>query len=378
MKVLHVIETLGRGGAEQLLLTLLPELRRNGADVSVAVLREPLSLLEDMRAIGIEVHQLPGQTKWNVSAGARAVANIARECECDIVHAHLFFPALYTALARLMIIRDVKTCVTFHNLAYMPGVNPAGPRLWLRRQLARAVYPWGIDCSLAVSQPVAKHYGEVLRLKDIIVLHNPVDLEQIDRLAAATNARNNDSSRVRLVLPGRLVHEKGHIDFLDALVLLRSRGLVVAAKLAGGGPMQEQIKAEIAVRSLDDQVVVTGELPHHSLLETVADADIVVVPSRFEGFGLTALEAMGLSKPVIASRVGGLVEVVANEKTGTLVTSRSPAELADSISRLVSDPELRKRFGMEGRRRAEEKFSLPKIAAELEQIYSKLLLSSGP
>ncbi len=103
----------------------------------------------------------------------------------------------------------------------------------------------------------------------------------------------------------------------------------------------------------------------------MATADIVVIPSRFEGFGLTALEAMSLSKPVIASRAGGLPEVMGD--TGRLTPIGDQRAITDAILELADDPRLRDTMGMAARARAEAHFSLPAIASQLIAIYETLV-----
>ncbi|WP_182482331.1 glycosyltransferase family 4 protein [Henriciella barbarensis] len=371
--IIHVIETLGRGGAETLLTIVLPELKRRGHDVSVFVLKPPFDLKPQLEAAGIPVHVLPPHRKWNVVAGARNIASKAEELDCDIIHAHLYFPTVYTALSRLRGMTRARTCVTFHNLAYAPGANKAGVGLWARRQLLARLVPPGFDYKLAISGPVASHYQDALRLADtsISVLHNPVDLNAVDRVSSALSGGDTDNrSSVHLVLPGRLVHEKGHCDFLDALCSLRTAGLPFKATLAGDGPMRGEIEARITANRLEDRTSITGWLTHRELLTTVATADIVVIPSRFEGFGLTALEAMSLSKPVIASKAGGLPELMGD--TGRLVPIGDKGALTDAILEIADDPVLRGAMGRAARSRAEAHFSLPTIASELIEIYESL------
>lgn len=298
MKILHVIDTLARGGAERLLVILLPELARQGHDVAVAVRGAPYDLQPELEVAGVPVIRLPKRHKWNLIAGARDIARAMPDA--DILHAHLYFPAVNTALARLLGLTRAKTCVTFHNLAYA-GANRDGVKLRLRKHLARRLYPRGMDTCLAVSRAVADHYGKALSLDRIAVLHNPIDL---DAIAATSAPPRSPEAPLHIVLPGRLVHEKGHRDLLDALRDPRFTGTALRITFAGHGRLQGSLRSLAA--DLLFPLEITGNLEHAAFLSVMAGADIVVVPSRFEGFGLTALEAMALSKPVIASTAGGI------------------------------------------------------------------------
>lgn len=363
MKILHVIDTLGRGGAERLLVMLLPKLAQQGHKVAVAVRGAPYDLQPELEAGGVLVIRLPKRHKWNLIAGARDIANALPGA--DILHAHLYFPAVHLAFARVLGLTRAATCVTFHNLAYA-GANRNGLKLRFRKALARRIYPRGIDALLAVSQAVANHYRKALSLERIAVLHNPIDLTYVDAVPVPLRAFE---PTVCVVLPGRLEHEKGHCDLIAALRSPRLAGLALSVIFAGHGKLHASLQEQAA--DLPFPLVITGNLDHVTFLGVMARADIVTVPSRFEGFGLTALEAMALSKPVIASTAGGLPEVLG--KTGRLVAPGDSAALAEAIYELATEPELRAAMGRAARARAEAEFALPAIAARLVRTYAKLV-----
>lgn len=363
MRILHVIETLGLGGAERLLVMLLPELARQGHEVTLAVLRGPYDLQPELEAAGVQVIQLPKRHQWNLIARARDIARAVPHA--DIVHAHLYFPAVSTALARLLGLTRAHTCVTFHNLAYA-GANRDGLKLRLRKALACGVYRRGICAKLAVSHAVAEHYRKALLLGSIDVVYNPIDLRPVDAMAPVLRT---PQAPLHLVLPGRLVPEKGHADLIAALRDPRLANLSLRITFAGHGKLQAGLQHDAA--DLPFPTVITGALEHGPFLNLLSRADIVVTPSRFEGFGLTALEAMSLSKPVIASTAGGLPEVLG--ETGRLVNIGDVAALADAILELAEDPELRTRMGKAARARAEAEFSLPQVTGQLIAIYDRLV-----
>src|SRR6056297_243232 len=236
MKVLYIIDSLGRGGAEQVLITLLPELRRQGLNVSVAVRNGRMDLASEFEQLGIAVHVLKYRHRWNLLGMARELSKIVDRERVNLVHAHLYFSAVSTALMRVMRMQNVPTCVTFHNLAY-GGANKQGIKLTFRRLLARFLYRFGIEGFFAVSQAVARHYMIKLSLPRVSVIPNPVDLSIIRNMTIEGTQRNG-----RIVLPGRIVKEKGHIDFLEALAQLGRKGLSPEVIVAGDGPLRAQIE----------------------------------------------------------------------------------------------------------------------------------------
>lgn len=118
-------------------------------------------------------------------------------------------------------------------------------------------------------------------------------------------------------------------------------------------------------------------LDHGKLIRTLAEADIITVPSIFKGFGLTALEAMAVKRPVVASTAGGLPEVLGSD-AGILVTPGDPVALSDALEKLIVDPDLRAQLGKAGRQRVEEKFELSRIATQLSEVYSDMVVASAP
>jgi len=243
--------------------------------------------------------------------------------------------------------------------------------LAMRRRLAGFLCRWGIDQCLAVSHEVAEHFRKAYSLRQIEVLPNPVDVAALRTLVADKPPSAALDSQCSIVLPGRIVPEKGHADLIEALVILKGKGLTPAVIIAGDGPLRSNVEAQVHTLGLTDHVTFTGQQDHAALMAIMADAEIVVVPSRFEGFGLTALEAMTLGRAVVGSRAGGLPETIGG--AGILVPVADPAALAQALERLAHDPDLRARLGYEAACRAATQFVLPAVSARLITIYAGLL-----
>lgn len=366
MKLIHFIDSLGRGGAEQVLISLLPELQRQGIEVAVVVRGGQMDLAPELEAYDIVVHGLKHRHKWNLVGSARELASIAANEQADMVHAHLYFPAVTSALMRVLGFSALPTCATFHNLAYA-GANQKGVKLSFRRHLARMLYRKGIDRFFGVSNAVARHYEREMTLSEVAVVPNPVDFAMVQ---CVRNAPVPEQDRV--VLPGRIVKEKGHADFLEALSKVKEMGMFPQATIAGDGPLRTQIEVQAQELGLSEQIDFSGSLPHDEMLRTMYRASIVVVPSRFEGFGLTALEAMALGRAVVSSDAGGLPEVVGD--AGLVFPASDTDALADAIAALMSDPVRRAELGQKALERARQ-FDLTRVAAQQISAYQDLMHS---
>jgi glycosyltransferase involved in cell wall biosynthesis len=198
----------------------------------------------------------------------------------------------------------------------------------------------------------------VLR-KRIRVVYNGFDLPPATALPHRTD-------RLRLTLVGRLSPRKGSDVAVDAVALLTREGYdveldVVGDVFRGYEWYADELHTSAQRQSIDDRVHMRGfEVDAAS---AYARADIVVVPSRVEPFGNVAVEAMGARRPLVATRVGGLSEIVDDGVTGLLVEPDSPRELADAVRRLADDPALAARLATAGEASVRERFGMDRFTA---------------
>ena len=376
LRILTVIESLARAGAEQALVNVLPELKALGHAVEVAVLWPPYTLADDLEAAGVPVHRLGLNHRWNLAQGAPRLARICRRGRFDVIHAHLFFSVLYAALTRPLL-PGVKRVVTFHNLGY--DSYPAN-NAWrkTRKRLDGALMRHAVDGRIAVSAAVARHYQSHLKLPPVRVLPNGFPVEALRPESGPGRSEMRAELGVSaddfvLLCAGRLVHEKGHRFFLEALELLRNEGLRPKALIVGDGPLAQKVADEIATRGLGEQVVTRPSMPHAKLMDVFRESDLLVMASTHEGFPLTPAEAMALGKPVLATLVGGLPDLIEDGVSGSLVPPKDPRALADGIARFMTDPNWRRRLAAGGRDRVVSRFSSKFVASGLVEIYRETL-----
>jgi len=170
---------------------------------------------------------------------------------------------------------------------------------------------------------------------------------------------------------GVLETRKGHEFLLEAAALLKTDGLNLRYQIAGAGPLRQQLEQHAAHLGLQEEVRFLGFV--EDITKFLADIDIFVMPSLHEGLGVAVLEAMAAGKPVIATRVGGLTESVADGVTGIVVPPANAAELAAAIAKLAPAPELARQMGGRGRQRVRQHFTLERMAMANEAYYYELL-----
>jgi glycosyltransferase involved in cell wall biosynthesis len=203
----------------------------------------------------------------------------------------------------------------------------------------------------------------------VVVIHNGIDPDRFRHVEARDHLDRLGVNAPYVLFVGRITDQKGIFHLLEAAKLLPPGVQVVLCASAPDTPeIEERLRKAVAtlpnVRWINEMVkleVVTQLYSH---------AAVFCCPSVYEPFGLINLEAMACETPVVASAVGGIVEVVEDGKTGVLVPPARPDVLAQALTRILENPELGRRMGKAGRARVEAKFSWASVAERTEQVYA--------
>ena len=185
------------------------------------------------------------------------------------------------------------------------------------------------------------------RSRKIIVLHNGIEVPPLQP--------RESHMPVRILTVGRLTEQKDHSTLIEAVQELTTGGVPCKMKIIGEGPLMGSLKAQAA--PLDDRVRFAGMLDRTGVEREYRAADIFVLSSKWEGCPNVILEAMAFGLPVVATRVGGVPELVEDDKTGILIRPSDPHALADALKRLITDTDLRITLGKAGYQRARTMFS---------------------
>jgi len=360
VRVLHLVTTLDRGGAENHLLALGRRLVERGAvEPAVAYLKGEGELAAEFLAAGIPVARVGQSTPWRAS-------RLLRKVRPDLVHTHLFKADLLGAW--LAPRAGIPLVSTKHNedpyLREMPW-RDLGRRAALR---ARRV--------VAISGAVERFVGGTLDLPAGHVHTIPYGIAPRERPegGSAFRASHGIAPGAPLALaPARLSRQKGLDLLVEAARSLPAALPGARVVLLGRGEDEGALRDLVRAKGLAEVVLFAGFLADPS--PAFAAADVVVLPSRWEGFGLAALEAMAAGRPVLASDAGGLPEVLGD--AGTLVPAGDAHALAEALLRALSPEAVaaaRSGAGGEaGRRRARDAFSLDGAAAAHEALYGEIL-----
>jgi glycosyltransferase involved in cell wall biosynthesis len=173
---------------------------------------------------------------------------------------------------------------------------------------------------------------------------------------------------------GSLAEHKGHVYFLQAARMLLQTHSDVRFLIAGDGPLRSSLERTASELGLDGRIRFIGAYDNDDVPDILQDVSVVTVPSITEALGIVALEAMACGKPVVASAVGGLPEIVRDGETGLLVSPKDPAALAEAIARLLDDSDLRRELGWTGREFACQQ-TPEQITGQTMAVYKRVLCS---
>ena len=175
--------------------------------------------------------------------------------------------------------------------------------------------------------------------------------------------------RLRVLSVGQLAERKGFTVLLEALAALRDRGVGVDATVVGEGPARAELERRIEQHGLSGSVTLAGALSHDETLARYAAADVFCLPSFAEGVPVVLMEAMARSRPVVATRIAGIPELVEDGVSGLLVTPGRADELVQALARLAGDADGRARLGAAGREAVARDYESSRSARRLQELF---------
>jgi glycosyltransferase involved in cell wall biosynthesis len=365
--VVQFIDTDRFGGAERSLLNL-------AAALDPARWR-PLLLHYDAPGVaplvraaadaGIESRAVPPLRGAGLITNLPSVARLLRAVRPTALHAHLNWPLACTG--GLIAARWAAVPASVATV-HLFGPLPRGPSIAALRRL----HPRLVDRYIAVSHDVARRMTDTLRTPAarVRVIHNGIDLAPFldsgPGRAGARAALGIADGAPCVVTAARLDAQKGLLHLVEAARAVPGAVFLIA----GDGPERAAVEAAARRSGVEERVRLLG--PRDDVPALLAACDIFVLPSLFEGAPLAILEAMATARPVVASRIGGVDELVLDGVTGLLVPPADPAALAAAILRLTASPELRVRLGDAARERART-FGAPAMAQAVMALYDEVV-----
>jgi glycosyltransferase involved in cell wall biosynthesis len=358
-------------GTERHILELGRSLRALGEHVRIAC-PDGSPLAERAAASGLPLIPIPKRGKFLDAGAVRTLRQLLRAGELDVVHAHNGRTALAAALAVRLAGRG--RCVATQHFLEPSRTNRTGPKSLVSR-FAHGWVDRNTHGHVAISGAVRDNMvtrGEASRDQISVVPNGitPPDPGTLDPADGVRSRLGVPDGAVLIFCASRLEPEKDVMTLVEAMPLLPA---VPGAHLviAGSGSQESVLRARVNDWQLADCVSLLGF--RSDVMSLISAADIFVLPSKVEGFGLVLLEAMSLARPVVATAAGGPLEIVEDGVTGRLVPPSDPGALAGALRELILDPAGRVVMGERGRRRFLEHFTADRMAAETLSVYRRVL-----
>ena len=365
-RTLQLLATGGNGGAQESYTGLLLRLDRSKYEVRALSLSKG-SAVQRLQRLGIAVDVLDCADD---EAAVRELTAYLRRNEIDLVHAHMFRAEVIGTRAAVAAGTPVIMATVHSSRVRSP--DDVAELAQLTRHMDRLIVP-----SASIQTKVRREGRGEARFS---VIPNGVDLSRFSGEAAPCTLRNDFAIPGKALLIGvvsRLEPEKGHRFLIEAMPAVVEAAPTAWLAIVGEGSLADKLRAQAAALPAParDRVVFTGR--REDISAVTADLDIAVLPSLREAQGISILEAMARRKPVIASRVGGVPEVITDGVDGLLVRPADPQALAGAVIHLGRDPELRRRLAEAGYRTVVERFSIDSMVRRIEQVYDEELTRSG-
>jgi glycosyltransferase involved in cell wall biosynthesis len=367
-KILHITKITGLSGSEKHLLFTLPALSQEKYAVSLLLLVEPRDrkkhFEETFRKKGIRTFVFPIYSDFDLSLIYRLYKFI-RKNKFTLVHTHLIHADLYGLVAAK--IARVPLCIStrhnddpFRKNFLIKFFNQITSR-WLHSLITISDYLKNFEekeTKMSAYKITTIHYGITLNETE----NNGNNLKKIYHVP---------KKNVVLGIISRLVPQKGHQFLLTSFREVVKRFSHLTLFIVGDGYLRKDLEKLAEKLGIESKVIFTGY--QKNVDSFIKIFDIFVHPSLWEGFGLIFLEVMKWGKPIIATHVSAIPEIIINGKTGILVPPKDSAQLAEAIIKLVVNKNLREKMGRAGYERLKTHFTLRKTVQKTEEVYDKLM-----
>jgi glycosyltransferase involved in cell wall biosynthesis len=370
-KILHIINKLDPGGAEVMLLDILKYADRKSFDYHILLPKGKGEFDHKAESMGLNLHYPPGSSNSKISI-YRECVNIIRKIKPDLIHTHTRFSDLIGLYGGKIAGVPVRL-MTVHAAGMYFFDSPNFLEGLVEYFVVKNATHFAV-----ISNGVKGYLQRNIKVRDdmISVIYNGIDIERVCPAAVKPSGQTRSELGLRsddfiVCYAGRLAHEKGVDLLIDEFALISQK--IVNAKLliVGKGILEDTLRDQISKTGLQDKVVIHRHFG--GLSDYLKASNCFVLPSRNEGFGLVILEAMANGLPVIASKVGGIPEIIEHRVNGLLFDNAQKGELAACIKMLHDDPNLSEEFIKAGKVTACEKFDVRFTTRNYEELYRRLI-----
>jgi len=368
-RVALFINTLGRGGTERNVAMLCQRMDRSRYIPQIWTLYPGGEYEEAVRAAGVEIHCLQRSGSFDPRFAIKAARQIAR-IDADLFHG--FLPAIMFYLEMSRMIFRAKPPIVYSEATTLVGHPWLRPlQAWMRRtQCSGFAANSEASRDFLASQGVPKQ-----RIRVIPNGHEAARFDQpLDRVAMRSSLGLGPNDRLALFV-GRFVETKRVCDLVEAVRQLGDARGSLKLGLVGDGPLRPELERQVLQAGLGNVVQfmgMRGDVP-----ELLRCADLFVFPSEIEGLPNAVIEAALARLPIVGCDVGGVRDVIDDNRDGSLVPVRDPAAMAAAIKRYLQDPAIAASHGLAARDRAAKAYAVENTLARIYELYDQVLSTSA-
>ena len=353
------------GGMERVIMELCRYVDPSRYKLSICCISKRGPLADIMEGEGVPVYFCENQSKVGKYLRGFELARVFADQKVDLLHTH-HMPAFIDStvgaqIARVPILINTDHCKQYPIERHWQVLEKGASRF--------------ADTIVAVSQHTRNDLIQYQRIapEKIQVIYNGIDIKmrRHDTPADIRRELGLQPDDVVFGTAARLEAQKGLDLMIDAATLVLQRMPKARFLIVGGGSLENDLRARAAALGLEGKVIVTGY--RTDAVDLMQTFDCFVQTSIFEGMPMALLEAMALNKPIVATAVGGVPEVVEDGVCATLLSSRDPKDLSDALVTVAGDPVARQRIGDAGRQRYERNFTAAAMVSQYERLYDHYL-----
>lgn len=368
IKVLELIDEAKVGGGQIHLLLLTKYLDKNKYDVYVACEPEGF-LVDELKKIQIPVLPIYISNKLRISS-IKCLISIYQKYNFDIIHTHGGTAGFWGRLTALFVRRKPILIHTFHGIHYL-NLNIFKKYIFilidriLSKITAKNIFVCESDYKKGIEAKISSQ-------KNSIVIQNGIDVENYIKKIDRNTARAKFAFKDEFVFGnvGRLHKQKGQMYLIKAFAELRKKYSNVLLAIVGDGELYEELRKLTKDLKIDDKVLFLGS--RNDVADFLYAIDVFVLPSLWEGQPLTIFEAMAASKPIIATSIDGVREILTDMKNALLCPPSDVRALSESMERLYKDNELASELARESRKNVINGYSAHHTAEKISNLYLQL------
>lgn len=367
--ILHVCDKFGANGstthgASRLFEWWIPRFNKEKYNITVCGLKPEDKASQRLRALGLDVICIKGKNKYDPTILLKLLS-LVRKKKIQLLHVHGFGATNFGRIVSLL----THTPLIIHEHAYLPKVP--GFQIAIDKILSPVLYK-----AIAVSDSVRSFLIDIRKINPskITIIYNGAPLETFkpapsEILQEERKRWNIPEDHIVIGMIGRLHIQKGHEYFFQAARLILEKHPNTTFMIVGDGMLWEDLQIQCQELGISGSVIFTGHQENIAKINSIFD--IQVFPSLWEGTPLTLFEAMAIGKPIVASCVDGLQEVLEHNKTGLLVLPKDYQKLADSTAELINDKDKRNLLSTNARNES-NKYDIKKTVRQIESVYDEL------